>query len=170
MVMFTDTDQAGSPWLALPRPNRRLSAHARAVAQAASALLPEGAGLFMGVESRPGGELRLIWWRSDDLATVAEIGATPEGFCHADTAEGRLQEAGAELLGYLSGRWAVAPQRFGVVTDGVGVAFAPESPAPSQADWLHRHACGSAALLTILPLDPAGPCALLGRDADRSYH
>ncbi len=159
-----------SGWAMMPRPNRRLTALAREVARCAQPLLPEGAGLFMGVETDSAGMVRLLWWRSDDFAKVAEINASPEGFCAADTEEGALQEAASELLDYLAGRWPSPPAGFGVITDGTGVAFAPDHPAPSASGWLVRQATGSKPLLAIVALDPAGPCALLAQRQQRSIH
>lgn len=157
-------------WAMMPRPNRRLTALAREVARCALPLLPEGAGLFMGLETDAAGAIRLLWWRSDDFAKVAEISASPVGFCAADTEEGALQEAAAELLEYLAGRWPSPPAGFGVITDGTGVAFAPDHPAPSASGWLLRQATGSAPLLAIVGLDPSGPCALLAQRQQRSLH
>jgi hypothetical protein len=149
-------------WAAMPHPNRRLSALAARVAQRAQPLLPQGAGLILGIETSDSELLRLIWWRARDLQQVAEIAALPEAFCPEDSEEGALQEAGADLLGYLAGRWPNPPLHFGVITDGTGVAFSPSHPAPSAAGWLLRHAAGGESLLAIAPLDPLGPCALLG--------
>jgi hypothetical protein len=154
----------------MPRPNRRLTALARGVAQCALPLLPTDAGLFLGIETGAAGMLRLIWWRRGDFRQVAEISASPEAFCPEDTHEGALQEAAAELLDYLAARWAAPPAGYGVITDGTGVAFAPGDPAPSSAGWLLRQASGAASLLAIVPLDPAGPCALLARGKKRSFH
>jgi hypothetical protein len=157
-------------WATMPRPNRRLTALAQEVARRAEPLLPIGAGLFLGLETDREGTLRLMWWRRDDLGLVAEISAVPEGFCPHDSEEGALQEAGAELLEYLGGRWPTPPAGLGVITDGTGVAFAPDSPSPSAPGWLVRHATGRAPLVAIVPLDPAGPCALLAGSPERSLH
>ncbi|AQR75775.1 hypothetical protein BXU08_08340 [Sphingomonas sp. LM7] len=154
----------------MPRPNRHLTALAREVARCAGSLLPQGAGLFMGLEAHADGAIRLLWWRSRDFSLVAEISAAPEGFCPADTDEGALQDAAAELLDYLAGRWPTPPAGFGVITDGTGVAFAPDHPAPSASGWLLRQATDSAPLLAIVALDPAGPCALFGQRPERSLH
>jgi hypothetical protein len=167
-IEINEATQGG--WAMMPRPNRRLTALAREVARCARTLLPEGAGLFMGLESNAAGVLRLLWWRADDFALVAEISAAPQGFCAADTEEGALQEAGTELLDYLAGRWPSPPAGYGVITDGTGVAFAPDHPAPSASGWLLRQATGSAPLLAIVALDPQGPCALLGQRHERSLH
>ena len=157
-------------WAMMPRPNRTLTALARDVAACARPLLPDDAGLFLGLETDAAGTLRLLWWRRDDFRLVAEISASPEGFCPEDSEEGALQEAGSALLEYLVGRWPAPPAGFGVITDGTGVAFAPDHPAPSATGWLVRHATGGTSLLAIVPLDPAGPCALLARAPERSFH
>jgi hypothetical protein len=156
-------------WTMMPRPNRRLTALAREVARRALPLLPEGAGLFMGLEI-DAGALRLIWWRSADFGVVARINATPDAFCPENTEEGALQEAAVELLEYLAGRWPAPPSGYGVITDGVGVAFAPDHPAPSASGWLLRQATAEAPLLAIVALDPMGPCALLAQRPQRSLH
>jgi hypothetical protein len=148
-------------WAMLPHPNRKLTALASDAARCARALLPDDAGLFLGVETDANGAIRLLWWRRDDFKLIAQISATPEAFCPADTEEGALQEAAAALLDYLGGRWPTPPAEYGVITDGVGVAFAPSHPAPSAEAWLLRQATGETPLLAILPLDPNGPCALL---------
>lgn len=165
-----ETNEGVPGWTMMPRPNRRLTALAREVARCALALLPEGAGLFMGLESDAAGVLRLIWWRRDDFGLVAEISASPEAFCPIGTDEGALQEAALELLDYLAGRWPAPPAGYGVITDGTGVAFAPDHPAPSASGWLLRQATGSAPLLAIVALDPLGPCALLAPRPHRSLH
>ena len=165
-----ETSEAVQGWAMMPRPNRRLTALAREVARRALPLLPEGAGLFMGLEIDAAGALCLIWWRAADFSVVARINATPEAFCPEDTEEGALQEAAVELLEYLAGRWPAPPSGYGVITDGVGVAFAPDHPAPSASGWLLRQATAEAPLLAIVALDPMGPCALLAQRPQRSLH
>ena len=157
-------------WTMMPRPNRRLTALAREAARRARPLLPEGAGLFMGLEIDAVGALSLIWWRATDFGVVARINATPEAFCPEDTEEGALQEAASELLDYLAGRWPAPPSGYGVITDGTGVAFAPDHPAPSASGWLLRQATTEAPLLAIVALDSTGPCALLAQRPQRSLH
>lgn len=170
--MYNDTDPIAptTSWAMMPRPNRHLTALAQNVARLARPLLPVGSGLMMGLELDSSAELRVIWWRSDDLSVVAEINAGPEGFCPEDTEEGALQEAGAELLHYLGGRWPNPPHVLGVITDGTGVAFTPDHPSPSAPGWLLRHVGGANPLLAIVPLDPAGPCALLARPTTAAFH
>ncbi|AJP74445.1 hypothetical protein TS85_11185 [Sphingomonas hengshuiensis] len=144
----------------MPRPNRRLTELAQETARCARPLLPSPE-LFMGLEISAAGELRLLWWRHQDLGLVAEISASPAGYCPEDSDEGALQDVATALLVYLSGRWPSPPAGLGVITDGTGVAFAPDHPAPSAPGWLERQASGQSQLLTIVPLDPTGPCALL---------
>src|SRR4051812_8967738 len=108
-----ETNDGMQGWTMMPRPNRHLTELASEVARCAQPLLPEGAGMFMGLETDAAGTLRLIWWRSGDFGLVAEINATPEAFCPADTEEGALQEAAAELLDYLAGRWPAPPAGYG---------------------------------------------------------
>jgi len=167
-IEMSEGTQTG--WAMMPRPNRRLTALAREAARCARSLLPDGAGMFMGLETDATGTLRMLWWRSDDFRLVAEINAAPEAFCPVDTGEGALQEAALELLDYLAGRWPSPPAGYGVITDGIGVAFTPDQPAPSASGWLLRQATGSAPLLAIVPLDPSGPCALLAQRQQRSLH
>lgn len=157
-------------WAMMPRPNRRLTALAREVVRCARPLLAPGTDLFLGVETDAAGTLRLLWWRRNDFKLIAEISAGPEGFCPEDTAEGALQEAGAELLAYLAGRWPTPPSGFGVITDGTGVAFTPDHPAPSATGWLLRQAAGARPLLAIVPLDPKGPCAMLAGAMSAALH
>lgn len=157
-------------WAMMPRPNRHLTGLAQEVARLAAPLLPQHAGLFMGLEANADGVVRMLWWRAQDFSVVAQINAAPEAFCPIDTDEGALQEATAELLAYLGGRWPSPPAEFGVITDGVGVAFAPDHPAPSASGWLLRQATSNEALLAIVPLDPSGPCALLAQRPERSFH
>lgn len=150
----------GQDWGSLPRPNRRLTELALETARCARPMLP-GGELFLGLEISAEGDLRMLWWRRHDLGLVAEISASPPGFCPEDTEEGALQDAASALLVYLSGRWPTPPAGLGVITDGTGVAFAPHHPAPSAPGWLERQASGQSLLLSIVPLDPIGPCALL---------
>ncbi len=164
-------DQPQTGWTAMPRPNYRLTALAEDVARRARPLLPTGSGMFLGLELCDSGILRMLWWRSDDFGLVAEIAAPIEAFCPGDTDEGALQEAAIELLDYLAGRWPAPPRGYGVITDGTGVAFAPEQPAPSAPGWLVRQASSDRPLLAIVPLDPYGPCAFLGsKGACSSLH
>lgn len=160
----------GLGWKAMPRPNRKLTALAHTVADLARPLLPPDQGLFLGIEINGEGVLRLLWWRCDDFRLVAEIAAAPEGFCAPDSEEGALQDAGFELLDYLAGRWPMPPSGLGVITDGVGVAFAPDRPAPSAEGWLFRQAGNDNSLLAIVPLAPAGPCALLAGTPLLAFH
>ena len=170
--MHSDIDMANatSGWMMMPRPNRRLTALAQRAAAAARPLLPEHAGMFMGLEVDATATLRLIWWRSQDFSHVAEISAEPAGFCPSDSAEGALQEAATELLDYLAGRWPAPPAGFGVITDGVGIAFAPTHPAPGTPGWLPRQAASNVPLVAIVALDPHGPCALLRSTPTPSLH
>lgn len=161
MQRSSESPVAESGLQTLPRPNRRLTELAREVARRALPLLPEGAGLFLGLQREGDDLLRLLWWRRDDFRLIAEISASPEGFCPEDSAEGAMQDAAMALLAYLVGRWPAPPAQFGVITDGAGVAFAPEHPAPAGQGWLLRHASGAGTLTAILPLDKEGPCALL---------
>jgi hypothetical protein len=145
----------------LARPNRKLTELAKEVVRCARPLLPEGAGMFLGLQRGLDETLRVIWWRRGDFRVIAEICASAEGFCPEDTVEGAMQDAASALLVYLAGRWPSPPAQFGVITDGTGVAFAPEHPAPASEGWLLRHASGAGSLTAILPLDREGPCALL---------
>ncbi len=155
----------------LLRPNRRLTSLAAQVARCAQPLMPNGSGMFMTLELRPDGELHLLWWRARDLVQIARIAATPEAFCSEDSDEGAMQEAALALIEYLAGRWPATPLGLGVITDGTGIAFAPDHPLPSAPGWFVRHAAGEATLAMILALDPEGPCALLaGRPEHRTLH
>jgi hypothetical protein len=155
----------------LPRPNRRLTALAQEAARLAGPLLPAGGDLFLGLEATADGQIHLIWWRRQDFKRVATISAAPDAFCPEDSDEGALQDAAAALLDYLAGRWPTPPGALGVITDGVGVAFSPDHPAPSAAGWLLRQATGESTLAMIVDLDPAGPCGLLtGSQAAGSFH
>ncbi|MBB4840165.1 hypothetical protein HNP52_003257 [Sphingomonas kyeonggiensis] len=155
----------------LPRPNRRLTALAQDVARLAQPLLPAGGDLFLGLEATADGQIHLVWWRQHDFKRIATISATPDAFCPEDSDEGALQDAAAALLDYLAGRWPTPPGALGVITDGVGVAFAPDHPSPSADSWLLRHATGESTLAMILDLDPAGPCGLLiGGQSTGSFH
>ncbi|MBB5710789.1 hypothetical protein [Sphingomonas xinjiangensis] len=170
--MHNETDMAivTHGWTPMPRPNRHLTAMAKAVARLARPLLPDESGLLMGLELNASDSLRLIWWKRDDLSVVAQINAQPEGFCPADTEEGALQEAAFDLLEYLGGRWPNPPETLGVITDGTGVAFSSDHPQPSASGWLMRHVGGAAPLLAIVPLDSQGSCALLACPATGGFH
>lgn len=162
--MRTDIEDLGGEaldWGMLPRPNRRLTQLAVEAARCARPLLADDGSLFLGLEINAVGVLRLLWWRRGDFDLVAEISASPAGYCSEETEEGALQEAATALLTYLAGRWPVPPVGLGVITDGRGVAFAPENPTLSAPGWLARQAAGLSTLLAIVPLDPTGPCALL---------
>lgn len=144
----------------LARPNQRLTALAAEAARCARALLPADSGLLLSLEVDATDTLRLVWWRRN-FEQVAQISAAADGFCSPDSDEGALQDAAAELLDYLAGRWPTPPSDFGVITDGIGVAFAPNHPWPSAEGWLLKQASDASGLVAILPLDPNGPCALL---------
>jgi hypothetical protein len=157
--------ETSNGWTMLSVPNRRLTAMAQQVTTLARPLLPQGRRLFLGIELDAEGELKLIWWRQRDYSEAARISAGPEGFCDIDTEEGAIQDAAYELLAYLAGRWPTPPAALGVITDGTGMAFAPADPVISTPGWLLRRVQDGSALLAILPLDPSGPCALLGNAA-----
>ncbi|NYT42141.1 hypothetical protein HZY97_15325 [Sphingomonas sp. R-74633] len=166
-----DWRDAKEPHGSLPRPNRHLTALAQDVARLAQPLLPAGSDLILGLEATTDGQIHLLWWRQRDFKRIATISATPEAFCPADSDEGAMQEAAAALLDYLAGRWPSPPEALGVVTDGTGVAFAPDHPAPSAAGWLLRHATGESTLAMILDLDPIASCGLLtGAKSGRTFH
>lgn len=153
------------------RPNRRLTALARALAASARDLLPMPNGMILGVV-RNARELRLLWW-DHGFALAAEVAVPLDDFCPEGTSEGAVQRDGEALIAYLAGRWPLhaAPSELGVITDGEGVAFAPTRPSPAAPGWLLHHACGETPLQAILPLDPAGPCRVLNRPvASQSVH
>lgn len=155
----------------LPRSNYKLTELAEEIVRCAQPLLPAGGRLFLGLQLELDGSLRMIWWRGDDFRLVAEIDASPEGFCPEDSDEGAMQDAASACLNYLAGRWPSPPRRLGLITDGTGVAFSPERPAIAEPDWLIEHAGGQAKLMAILPLDGEGPCALLCTPAETaSFH
>jgi len=155
----------------MPRPNYKLTELAEEMVRCAQPLLPAGGRLFLGLQQDMDGSLRMIWWRGDDFRVIAEIDASPEGFCDEDSDEGALQDAASACLTYLAGRWPSPPRRLGVITDGTGVAFSPERPAVAEPGWQLDHAGGLATLTTILPLDGEGPCALLCTPVEAaSYH
>lgn len=169
---FADLAGAARGRGTLPRPNRTLTALAMQLAEAARPLLPEGAGLFMGIEQCAQRGFRLLWWRGRDLRPVAEITMPPGGSWPEDCAESALHDAGAALLDYLAGRWPAPPAALGVITDGAGVAFVPDHPAPSAPGWLDRVAAGVAVPTMIVPFSAVGPCALFIAEsaAQRSFH
>lgn len=159
MARDSQTNSGGAT--ALPRANYKLTELAEEMVRCAQPLLPEDGQLFLGLQLDVDGALRMIWWRGSDFRLIAEIDATPEGFCPEDSDEGALQDAASACLTYLAGRWPTPPRRLGVITDGTGVAFSPARPAIAEPSWLIDHAGGAAQLTTILPLDEKGPCALL---------
>lgn len=166
-----DSQIGGEVHGSLPRPNRRLTGLAQDVARLAQPLLPAGGDLILGIEATADGQIHLLWWRQRDFKRIAVVSATPGAFCPEDSDEGALQEAAAALLDYLAGRWPTRPEGLGVITDGTGVAFAPDHPAPSAEGWLLRYATGGGTLAMILELDPAGPCGLLsGARAIGTFH
>lgn len=170
MSRDSQTNGRGAPPM-MPRPNYKLTELAEEMVRCAQPLLPAGGRLFLGLQQDVDGSLRMIWWRGDDFRLVAEIDASPEGFCDEDTEEGALQDAASACLTYLAGRWPSPPRRLGVITDGTGVAFSPARPAVAEPGWLLDHAGGLATLTTILPLDGEGPCALLCTPVEAaSYH
>ncbi|MFZ5746656.1 MAG: hypothetical protein ACOY45_03235 [Pseudomonadota bacterium] len=118
--------------------------------------------MLLAVTRTEGGEILLTWW-DREFRVVAQICAASDDFHPASSGEGALQRAGNALLRYFAGRWpeGSAPANMGVITDGVGVGFAPDDPAPTAPGWLMRHATGKATLRTILPMAPTGPAALL---------
>lgn len=136
----------------LPRPNKRLTALALRLARcAAHAIEIGGRTALIGV-TVDRGILRLTWW-NDRMLVWGDLAAPPSAFCPANSIEGALQRAGAAMLDYFAGRWpdGASPMSLGVVTDGVGVAFSPNYPAPCVPGWLELHGRGAARALTILP-------------------
>ena len=143
------------------RPNRRLSSLARRVTHSASALLAADRRMLLGVLSE-GDRISLGWW-NPQFELVARLDASRSDFCPVGTEEGAVQRSSAVLLDWLIGRWppGAAPARFGIVTDGVGVAFAPERPDPFPPGWFADIASGRYVLREIRPLSPTGSAALL---------
>jgi hypothetical protein len=152
----------------LQRPNYRLTALTQQVVQLARPLLPSPR-MLIGIEAEAAGELWLSWW-GQDFRQVASIVAIPPGFCPVDSDEGRLQAAAVDLLAYLGGRWPVPPRRLGAITDGTGLAFAPDHPSLGEPGWLLRQAGGTGGLIAIIPFDSAGPCALLNAGGTAAIH
>ncbi|MGN6374395.1 MAG: hypothetical protein ACTHMG_02455 [Sphingomonas sp.] len=83
--------------------------------------------------------------------------------CGAERVERLLIQSARLLTSRLTERWpaGVGPSRLGVVTDGTGVAFAPEDPWPMAAGWLDRRRRSRAGLVALQRFDVAGGWALL---------
>ncbi|QIG79660.1 hypothetical protein [Stakelama tenebrarum] len=143
------------------RHNRRLSVLARRVAGSAATLLAPDPRLLLGA-ARAGETLRLGWW-SDRFELVARIDASREDFSPVGSGEGALQRSSAALIDWLAGRWPpeAAPATLGIITDGTGVAFAPERPDPFAPGWFGEMAGCRFALREIRPVAGTGPAALL---------
>jgi hypothetical protein len=146
---------------ALLRPNATLTRLAGDLASAAARLIDGDPRLFLTV-TRRAERLSIGWWNPQPML-LALMEAPSERFAPHRSAEGALQLAGTALIAWLEGRWPphALPAAIGVVTDGTGVAFAPERPDPEASGWFVHHAAGGGRLRPIVPFDPVGPCALL---------
>ena len=67
------------------------------------------------------------------------------------------------LTELLSVRWpkSARPNRIGVLTDGTGVAVAPEDPCPNQPGWIDRRLADPRGLTALKRFAPDGGLALL---------
>lgn len=152
--MHTNLQNLRVEWLQrpLPRPNRRLTALATRLARCAGALMQVGNQTALIGVTAERGILRLTCW-NHRMDVWAELSAGPPAFAPASSLEGAVQRAGAALLDYFAGRWpdGARPPCLGVVTDGIGVAFSPNHPAPCVPGWLELHGSGRVAAVTILP-------------------
>lgn len=84
----------------------------------------------------------------------------------------RLVEAADALFGDLATRWPAyaPPPLVGLVTDGTGLAVAPDDPWPLCPGWLQRQKRGVASVVELVPFDPAGAWmhAVIGDDIVRA--
>ncbi len=78
---------------------------------------------------------------------------------HARTCE-RLAR---QLLERMRQRWplGMAPTSIGLITDGTGIAIAPEDPWPLAPGWLDRRIARPGSLVALRRFDPAGNWALI---------
>jgi hypothetical protein len=67
------------------------------------------------------------------------------------------------LTELISGRWPepVRPSRIGVLTDGTGVAIAPEDPCPVEPGWIDRRLADPRGLTALKRFSPDGGLAVL---------
>lgn len=89
------------------------------------------------------------WLKRHDIAPVRS--ARPAG-----------QLAG-QLLERVRHRWplGMAPHSIGLISDGTGVALAPEDPWPLAPGWLERRIARPGSLVALRRFDPAGNWALI---------
>jgi hypothetical protein len=69
-----------------------------------------------------------------------------------------FETSGRILLTELIRRWPpnALPTAIGIVTDGSGVAFSADHPAPLSHAWLTRHLTGMYPMTTLTPFSPCG--------------
>lgn len=69
----------------------------------------------------------------------------------------------AQLLDRVRHRWPLgtAPHSIGLLSDGTGVALAPEDPWPLAPGWLDRRIARPGSLVALRRFDPAGNWALI---------
>ena len=67
------------------------------------------------------------------------------------------------LIELLSVRWPASaqPTRIGVLSDGTGVAIAPEDPCPTEPGWINRRLADPRGLIALKRFAPDGGLALL---------
>ncbi len=70
-----------------------------------------------------------------------------------------------QLLERVRQRWplGMAPHSIGLITDGSGVAVAPEDPWPLAPGWLDRRIARPGSLVALRRFDPAGNWALISQ-------
>lgn len=68
-----------------------------------------------------------------------------------------------QVLERMRQRWplGMAPTSIGLITDGTGVAIAPEDPWPLAPGWLDRRIARPGSLVALRRFDPAGNWALI---------
>lgn len=68
-----------------------------------------------------------------------------------------------QLLERMRQRWplGMAPTSIGLITDGTGIAIAPEDPWPLAPGWLDRRIARPGSLVALRRFDPSGNWALI---------
>jgi hypothetical protein len=117
---------------------------------------PDPAPLLLAATRLRGGAVRLRGWDR----CLAEIDLPLDSTRRRDH---QILRTATVLIELLAIRWPerARPERLGVVSDGTGVAIAPEDPCPLHGGWIDRRLADPRGLIALKRFSPDGGLALL---------
>lgn len=163
-MQLDDHRTAGTRTL-LPTDDPALAWNALEVAELAGWLLASGDAKLLCCAydaGRPEDGVVVLSWQDGGSAEFDIRAVLAPGRCVYPPILTGLRRSARAILDALTIRWPsdARPTRIGLITDGLGVAFAPADPWPLVPGWLDRHlgrsGGGGDGLTHILPFDARG--------------